>query len=359
VGVLVNGYVDPGRVVAFPDGPSAAILERFGPAPPKPAGERFDAPVAWTQRVLREYVLPDLRPAVVLNWLTEPDHTQHAVGVGSPSARKALANDDREIARVLATLDELDLAAETDVIVTSDHGFTTNTGGLDVAGALVGAGLKAAPDSGDVILASSGQTVAVYVEDHDKRRIEDIARLVQSSDWGGVVFSTARAASDPRGAVDGTFALELIHAAHPERSPDLLVTFPWTSRPNAFGVPGTDLACVSGGARLYAADHGSMSPWNVRNTLVCWGPDFKRGATVRAPASTVDVAPTILAILGIAERDGLDGRVLAEALAGGPDEEQAGVETIVHTVAAGPYRAAIQVSTVHGRRYVDKSWRGR
>jgi hypothetical protein len=33
------------------------------------------------------------------------------------------------------------------------------------------------------------------------------------------------------------------------------------------------------------------------------------------------------------------------------------VETATHTTGAGDYRAAIQVSTVGGRRYVDKSWR--
>ena len=148
----------------------------------------------------------------------------------------------------------------------------------------------------------------------------------------------------PRGAVEGTFSLELIHAANGERGADLLFTFPWTSRPNAFGVPGTDLADVSGGARLYASDHGSMSPWNVRNTLLAWGVDFKKRATVHAPAGTVDVTPTILALLGIAGSDGLDGRVLGEALQGGPDEEQIAADTHVHTVEAGAYRAALQVS---------------
>ena len=114
-------------------------------------------------------------------------------------------------------------------------------------------------------------------------------------------------------------------------------------------MPGTDLANVSGGARLYASDHGSMSPWNVRNTFLAWGVDFKRRATVRVPAGNVDVAPTILALLGVAEADGLDGRVLAEALEGGPDEEQVAVETRVHAVEAGAYRAAIQVSAVDGQ----------
>jgi hypothetical protein len=65
----------------------------------------------------------------------------------------------------------------------------------------------------------------------------------------------------------------------------------------------------------------------------------------------------VLALLGITGEGGLDGRVLAEALEGGPDPERAAVETRVHTVAAGAYRAALQISTVEGRRYVDKSWR--
>jgi predicted AlkP superfamily pyrophosphatase or phosphodiesterase len=356
IGVLVNGYFDPGRTAAYPDGVSQAILSKFGPPPPKAGVERYDAPVAWTERVLREYVLPELRPAVVLNWLTEPDHTQHAAGVGSPSAREALRSDDREIAGVLAALDGLGLAAATDVLVVSDHGFTTNTGGVDVAAALVEAGLKASPDSTDLVLASSGQAVAAYVEGHDAERIARLARLVQSRDWGGVVFTAARAPGDPHGVVEGTFALELIHAVHPERGPDLLFTFPWTSAPSAFGVPGGDLACVSGGARLYASDHGSMSPWNVRNTLLAWGPDFKRRTTVRNPAGNVDVAPTILALLSL-EPAGCDGRVLREALADGPDAEQVAVATRVHTAEAGAYRAALQISEVDGRRYVDKSWR--
>jgi hypothetical protein len=157
--------------------------------------------------------------------------------------------------------------------------------------------------------------------------------------------------------VAGTFALELIHAADTERGPDLVVTFPWTSAANGHGVPGTDLACVSGGATLHASDHGSMSPWNVRNTLIAWGAGLKRGVSVGAPAGNVDVAPTVLALLGLDQPDGLDGRVLAEALAGGPDARQVAVERQVQTAEAGAYRAVLQVSVVEGRRYVDASWR--
>ena len=346
IGALVNGYLDPGKTMAYPAGISEAVLARFGPAPVKaPGGARFDAAVTWTQRVLREYVLPELAPAVVINWLTEPDHSQHHAGVGSPAAREALRNDDREIAQVLAGLH----AASTSVLVVSDHGFTTNTAGVDVAGALVLAKLKAAPDSTDVILASSGQAVALHVEGHDPDRIARLARFIQAQDWGGVIFSAER--------VEGAFPLELIHVANRERSPDLLFTFPWTSRRNAFGVSGTDLANVSAGGAPYVSDHGSMSPWNVRNTFLAWGAGVKKGVTVGAPVGNVDVTPTVLALLGIDGEPGLDGRVVTEALEGGPDPERVAVETRIHTAAAGAYRAALQISTVDGRRYVDKSWR--
>jgi arylsulfatase A-like enzyme len=346
VGALVNGYLEPGRTVAYPAPVSEAVLARFGPAPAKaPGGARFDASVNWTQRVLREYVLPELAPDVVINWLTEPDHSQHHVGVGSPAAREALRNDDREIAQVLAGLD----AALTSVLVVSDHGFTTNTAGVDVAGALIEAKLKTARDSTDVILASSGQAVALHVEGHDAARIARLARFVQAQDWGGVVFSAQ--------TVDGAFPLELINVANRDRGPDLLFTFPWTSRRSAFGVPGTDLANVSAGGSPYVSDHGSMSPWNVRNTFLAWGAGVKKGITARAPTGNVDVTPTVLALLGLEGEAGLDGRVVAEALQGGPDPEAVAVETRVHTAAAGGYRAALQISTVDGRRYVDKSWR--
>ncbi len=346
VGALVNGYLEPGQTVAYPAPVSEAVLARFGPAPAKaPGGARFDAAVSWTQRVLREYVLPELAPDVVINWLTEPDHSQHHVGVGSPAAREALRNDDREIAQVLAGLD----AARTSVLVVSDHGFTTNTAGVDVAGALIEAKLKAARDSTDVILASSGQAVALHVEGRDAERIARLARFIRSQDWGGVVFSAE--------AVEGAFPMELINVAPRDRGPDLLFTFPWTSRRSAFGVPGTDLANVSAGGAPYVSDHGSMSPWNVRNTFLAWGAGVKKGIIGRAPAGNVDVTPTVLALLGLEGEAGLDGRVVAEALDGGPDPEAVAVETRVHTAAAGGYRAALQISTVDGRRYVDKSWR--
>ena len=355
MGALVNGYFDPGKTVAYPEDLSAAILERLGPAPAKTPG-RYDAAVAWMGRVLRDHVLPALEPDVVFAWLTEPDHSQHAIGVGTPTAREAIRHADREVAALLEALVRLRRANSVNLIIASDHGFTCNTGGIDVVGELVAAGLKAARDSDDVVLASSGQAVGLHVREHDPGRIRRIVRFAQSREWGGVLFTAGHARGDAQGAVEGTFSLELIHAANAERGPDVMLTFPWTSIRDGNGLRGTDLANVAAGGTPYASDHGSMSPWNVRNTLLAWGPHFKVGARVVTPAGNADVTPTILALLGM-PTEGLDGRVLEEALGDGPDPERVPVETATHMTAAGEYRAAIQVSTAGGRRYVDKSWR--
>jgi hypothetical protein len=72
----------------------------------------------------------------------------------------------------------------------------------------------------------------------------------------------------------------------------------------------------------------------------------------------VDVAPTLAFLLGMRQvLPGMDGRPLLEALVSGPDEEQMPMETRTLQVANGAYRAALQVSEVMGKRYIDKGWR--
>jgi hypothetical protein len=184
-----------------------------------------------------------------------------------------------------------------------------------VARELAEAGLEA----GGVVLASSGQAVSLHVPGHDTTRVARIARFVQSRDWGGVLFSAAAHPGDPHGAIDGTFALEFIQVGSGERSPDLLVTFPWTSQANAFGVPGGDLACVSGAGRAVRERSRQHEPVECSQHTSRLGPDLKQGRHGQRARGQRGRAPTILAALGLDDRDGMDGRVLTEALAGGPD----------------------------------------
>jgi arylsulfatase A-like enzyme len=381
-GLVVNGRFKPGVRVAYPDDANRAILARFGP--PSTRGSRRDrreALLGWTQRVLIEYVLGELRPDVVVHWITEPDTTQHAHGVGSPQAVQALREVDRGLGTVLDALERSGIGESTDVLVLSDHGVTRHATVVDVDRWLIDAGLKAGAQSDDVVVVSNGPCALLYVKERESARIRKLVEFLQGHDQVGVIFTAAdepvagRAAAPPGAARDrgsppfpdgwvpGTFSLELIHEDNPDRHPDVLLTFPWSSAPNEFGVPGTDVTTTKGAAggtsRAPASGHGSMSPWAVRNTLLARGPRFKRGVVSRVPAGNVDVVPTILQLLGVGDVPGLDGRVLREALHDGPDQEQVPVQTRTYVTisTSGAYRAALQVSEVGRQRYVDKGWR--
>ena len=349
-GILINGYWEPGVRVAFPPQVSDTVLQRFGPAPARGGTTASDdAAVACTQRVLRDYVLPELKPDVVINWFTEPDHIQHGLGAGSPAARASIRADDAEVGLLLKTLDDLGLANSANIIVISDHGFSHSAFGVNLTAELINAGLKASRDSDDVVVASSGQTLLLHVKDRDPVLVHRIAEFLKSQDWIGVLFTAGR-----RGEGNA-----------PVEGPDIVVTFPWSSARSPYGVPGadsTETARATGPLSGSQGNHGSMSPWTVRNTFIAWGPDFKRAATIRTPVSNVDITPTLLALIGYDRDDALprfDGRAIVEAFADGPDEEHVPMQTTTHVTATpdGRYRAAIQVSEVGAQRYIDKSWR--
>jgi arylsulfatase A-like enzyme len=371
IGVLINGYWEPGVRVAFPDTVNDEVRKRFGPAPVRAgAADAQDTSVTWTQGVLRDYVLPDLKPDMIINWLTEPDHIAHATGPGSPQTRASIRNDDAEMGLLLKRLGELGRSDTTNIIVVSDHGFSRSAFGVNVTAELIKAGLKAGPDSDDVVLASSGQTQLIHVKDRDRARVHAITAFLQAQPWTGVLFTAGRTeaggAVPVEGIEPGTFSTQFIHLDHAERGPDIVLTFPWNSAKNAFGVPGADFTAARSTGLLSgeAGNHGSMSPWVVHNTFLAWGPDFKRAAVVTTPVSNVDITPTLLTLMGLDRAPGVppfDGRAITEAFADGPDEEQVAVTTTTHVTATpdGAFRAAIQVSEAGGERYLDKSWRMR
>lgn len=374
IGYMINAGDDAGIApFAYPESIGEEIVERFGSPPSTEGQANANAKVDYAQGILRDYVLPDLQPDVILNWLTEPDGSQHATAAGSPVSISTIRNDDRQIGLVLARLDELGLAGDTNVVVLSDHGFSLHDFNINLTQELVAAGLKASPTSDDVVVANSG-TSLVHVKDRDAGKIRRIVAHLQKQTWADTIYTAARqpragsyvpAAQGfvkPRGWVAGTFSLELIHQANPERGADIVVTYPWSSRRNQFGVPGTSGNAGGGatGPRTGpGSGHGSFSPWDIRNTLFASGPDFKDGVTLRTPAGNVDIAPTILALTGVDDGLASDGRVLSEAMEGGIDQRDVPVRTRTFITRAGAYRASVTVSEVRGGRYryVDKSSR--
>jgi arylsulfatase A-like enzyme len=94
-------------------------------------------------------------------------------------------------------------------------------------------------------------------------------------------------------------------------APDVLVSLRWNAKTNAFGAPG-----MFAGDTNKKGAHGSLSPFDMHNTLAAAGPDFRRGFKDTLPTGNIDLAPTILWILGLQPPQKMDGRILSEAVNG-------------------------------------------
>src|SRR6201999_668706 len=74
------------------------------------------------------------RPFVLVYWSRDPDGSQHnngdslntvTPGINGPTSMAGIKNADDNLAQLRKALDDLGLAATTDIIVSADHGFST------------------------------------------------------------------------------------------------------------------------------------------------------------------------------------------------------------------------------------------
>jgi hypothetical protein len=101
--------------------------------------------------------------------------------------------------------------------------------------------------------------------------------------------------------------------------------------------------------------HGSFGRADVTNTMIAFGPSFKRGFVDRSPASNADLPITLAHLLGLAlpSRGKLRGRILGEAIAGGPSAVTVTCGEVISTPSKEGLRTALRFQTVAGVRYLD------
>jgi arylsulfatase A-like enzyme len=333
--------------------PAAAEQEaasRLGPVPPGAVPNTEQN--RYFNRLLTDYVLPDLDPTLLVYWHNDPDKTEHHRGFGSPDALLAIRDADDNLGRVLAALEARGLRDETAIAIASDHGYCTIDPVVEPTDCLREAGLAEALAAGRLILSRNGFALFVNVPDGDHALVEHVVRAFQAWQPAGCLFTGARG----QPVVEGTLPLELVGltgdpAAGPEQAlaPDVLCAMAWDDGANPHGHDGRS----AGWDAQYTASHGGISPWEIRNTLILAGPGLKRGLESGAPAGNIDLAPTLLHLLGLDPPPGQHGRVLAEALLGGAEPASLPVERETVVAERGPYRQRVQFSTVGRTRYLD------
>jgi predicted AlkP superfamily pyrophosphatase or phosphodiesterase len=341
---------------ALPSAALAAIIERLGPFPS--AHLQKDS---WTTKALIEVLWKDGVPAFSILWLGEPDLTQHESAPGAPAALVAIKSADEDLAAVLSALDERKARETTDVLVVSDHGFSTIRRSIDLQRILSEAGFaattefKSEPEPGDIMLAGNGGSVLFYIVGHDPTITRRLVEFLQQSDFAGVIFT-----KEP---TDGTFGLEQA-MIQSDRAPDVVMAFRWDDSKSRFGISGmidADWQRAAG-----KGTHATLSRFDMHNMLIAVGPDFKRGETNDLASGTVDLAPTIVQILGIKPPSKMDGRILSEAMTGlrngGLDSAEPALsrKTETRTIEAtkhfrsGTWRQSLQISRVGSTVYLDE-----
>ncbi len=318
----------------------AGEMQRIGPAPaddaPRPAFDRY-AVDAFLQ-----VGLPRVEPSVTVLWLGALDATAHARGVGAAETVDVLRSVDQEIGRIQQALDEMGLLDRYNIWVTSDHGFSTHTGAVDVR-AVLAPFSGTLPDGSPAVVASGG---AIYLRDGGDAAVSKVVDALQRTPGVGAIFTRAAQPGSLDGTVAGTLSFEAVRWQH-DRSAQILYSSDWNDEANAYGFQGTT---TSGGV----AGHGSSSPWDVHNTLVAAGPDIRQGVTLDTPTANVDFAPTFLGLLGITAPASMQGRSLDEALTGETMPAPA-TRTVEHTArtADGAYTVTATFSIVRadGREY--------
>ena len=273
-----------------------------------------NTPDSWTTKALTRGLWRKSVPKYSLLWLSEPDAAQHASGVGSDAAIAAIEGSDKNLAAVLKALEDKEALETTDIIIVSDHGFSTVSHGPDVVELLKRGKFNAFrqfqnPEAGDVMVVSLGGSVSFFVFEHDEAVIKRLAKYLQGMDFSGVIFSSV--------PVEGTFPLSQAHVGITNGAPDILVSMRWSPEVNENGAPGM---VVSPEGRKGLGTHASLSKFDLHNTLVASGPDFKKGFVSATASGNLDVAPTVLSILGVAPPKPMDGRVLSEAMTTGDTE---------------------------------------
>ncbi len=306
--------------LTIPDTLGPVVRRLLGPVPGAPGDGAQTALAARAIDAVLEIGIDRADADVLAVWLTEPDNTAHAFGIGAPETEEVLRAVDAEIGRLVDGLEARGLLARTNVLLTSDHGFSTRVGGASITDLVVGAGLKESDDSRDVVVAGG----AIHVNEGGSARVEAIARVLQASPDIGPVFSRSSAPGSTAGVVPGTVSFDAIGWEH-ERSADLLAAAAWSDDENAHGWAGVVHAGGVGG-------HGSASDFDLRASFVAFGPDIGRGVVSDVPTGNIDIAPTTLALLGARPAD-TDGRVLSEIFAGGPLPETVHSE-MAHVTAA-------------------------
>jgi hypothetical protein len=365
---------------------------------------------AYFADVASKIVLPMFKqrnkPFVLVFWSRDPDGSQHNTGdslntvtpgINGPTSLAGIKNADNNLAQLRKALDDLGLAASTDIIVSSDHGFSTISKqsktspsakiayddtpkdflpmgflAIDLAKALdlplydpndknarvadnahpkAGNGLLGKdPLKPDLVVATNGGSDLIYLPNRDKKLADRTIKALLEQDYVSGLF-----VDDKLGHFPGTLPLSQLALKGKAVTPNPSIVINFRSYVEGCNEPtNCSVEVADTVLRQGQGMHGSFGRGDTMNFMAAIGPDFKAGYVDALPASNADVGMTIAQLLGLhaSASGGLEGRVLSEALPNGvtPKLSQG---KLVSKPAANGLQTIVKYQRVLSQRYFD------
>ena len=261
------------------------------------------------------------RPKALMLNLPGTDYYGHMFGgPASPGVMSTVVSgQDRNIGRVVDAYRKAGILDQTLFVVTADHGMVPNhheVGPDSIEAAVDGAGAS-------YLFHTGGTAKYIYLLDRDRKRASYVAREVAR--LPGVVSAYYRA-----GANHYERAAPIHDSALDDAFRHLLGTFSGPSAPDVVA-PYRESTIGTSYPQRYG-NHGGLS-WGAQAIpLLFAGPGVSQSVRSKMSARCVDIAPTVLRLLGLPST-GMDGVVLSDAISGPTRDEvtgQAGLEVSLH-----------------------------
>jgi predicted AlkP superfamily pyrophosphatase or phosphodiesterase len=365
---------------------------------------------AYFADVATKVVLPMFKarnkPFVLVFWSRDPDGSQHNTGdslntvtpgINGPTSLAGIKNADNNLAQLRKALEDLGLAATTNIIISSDHGFSTISKesktspsakvtyedtpkdflpmgflAIDLAKALelplfdpndknarvaehahpkAGNGLLGKdPAKPDLVVATNGGSDLIYLPNKDRKLAGRAVKALLEQDYVSGIF-----VEDDLGRFPGTLPLSLLGLRGKAVTPHPAVVVNFRSYTTGCAEPtNCSVEVADTVLRQGQGMHGSFGRGDTMNFTAAIGPDFKAGYIDALPVSNADVGATAARLLGLTPKPkgSLIGRAMTEAMPNGATP-QAFSGTVKSQPSAHGLRTVLNFQRVLTQRYFD------
>src|SRR5438874_1192468 len=365
---------------------------------------------AYMADVAARVVLPMFKarnkPFVLVFWSRDPDGSQHNTGdslntitpgINGPTSLAGIKNADNNLAQLRKALDDLGLAASTNIMISSDHGFSTISKesktspsakisyedtpkdflpmgflALDLAKALnlplfdpnnknariadnahpkAGNGvLGQDPAKPELVVATNGGSDLIYIPGKDRKFVDRTIKALLEQDYISGLF-----VDDELGRFPGTLPMSQLGLKGKSVTPTPAIVVNFRSyvaecdQPVNCSVEVSDTVLRQGQGM-----HGSFGRGDTLNFMAAIGPDFKSGYVDPLPVSNADVGATATKLLGLTpnHKGNLVGRAMSEAMPNGATPK-ATSGSIKSQPSANGLRTVLKFQRVSTQRYFD------